>query len=211
MTGSYAAVREAYECEFTVERSRFIGRVAPVADEGAARADIAAVRQAHPFATHVCWAYIADERGALARYSDDGEPQGTAGLPILEVLKNKGLGHVLVTVTRYFGGVKLGAGGLVRAYTRAAADAVSGASVARMRAAVVYRLELGYDLLSAYDRSCALLPGEERERTFSESVRVERAVPLEQAERFEREAGELFCGRVTPERADEIYYPFREE
>ena len=206
MTQSYATVKASFESEFVIERSRFIGRICPVSGEERAREEIAAVRKAHPFATHVCWAYVADGEGAVSRYSDDGEPQGTAGLPILEVLKNRAIRCALITVTRYFGGVKLGAGGLVRAYTRAAADAAAGAERAYMTYALRMRLALGYELLSVYDK--AALPGEETGRTFGEKVEILRAVPESECGAFGKAVAELFLGKVTAERAGEGYYSF---
>ena len=115
--------------EKIIERSRFITYSKHVESEEEARAFLAEVRAEHSLATHVCYAFICDKLGNLCRFSDDGEPQGTAGMPILEVLKNKGLYQTAVAVVRYFGGVKLGAGGLVRAYSSSAAENLSGAEI----------------------------------------------------------------------------------
>ena len=110
------------EDEFTEKKSRFIGRVWPVETEEEALEHIAAMKKQHYDATHNCWAYVIKD-GAV-RFSDDGEPGGTAGRPIFNVIDKKGLKNVLIAVVRYFGGVKLGAGGLVRAYTKCASGAV---------------------------------------------------------------------------------------
>ena len=107
---NYKSVSDFSKNEIVIEKSRFIGYAAPVQSESEARDFIAKIKKEHPFATHNCYAYIA-ENGAIARFSDDGEPQGTAGAPILEVLKNKELVNSAIVVTRYFGGIKLGAGG----------------------------------------------------------------------------------------------------
>ena len=115
----YFCVKKETENETVIERSRFISYVKKCETEDDARAFLEEKRKAHPFATHNCYAYIT-ERGKIARFSDDGEPQGTAGQPILEVIKNKKLFDTIVVVTRYFGGIKLGAGGLVRAYSQGA-------------------------------------------------------------------------------------------
>jgi uncharacterized YigZ family protein len=106
--------------DLLVKKSRFIGCVQPVADRAAALAIVASLRAEHPAAAHVCWALMA---GGQSAANDDGEPGGTAGRPMLEVLRHQQLEGVLATVVRYFGGVKLGAGGLVRAYTDAIAQA----------------------------------------------------------------------------------------
>lgn len=123
-------VRSIAVSEFAVEtvvnRSRFVCTLYRVADEVGARERIAAHRRARWDASHHCTAYVLDS-GAIVRSSDDGEPAGTAGAPMLEVLRGRGLSEVLAVVTRYFGGVKLGAGGLVRAYGQAVSAAVEGA------------------------------------------------------------------------------------
>lgn len=115
---------EPARSELVIKKSRFIGCVQPVADRAAALAVVAALRAEHPGAAHVCWALMA---GGQSAANDDGEPGGTAGRPMLEVLRHQELEGVLATVVRYFGGVKLGAGGLVRAYTDAVAQALLGA------------------------------------------------------------------------------------
>ena len=110
--------------ELTIRKSRFLGRVEPVADRVQALERVAAVRAEHPAATHVCWALMA---GGHSAAHDDGEPGGTAGRPMLEVLRHQDLDGVLATVVRYYGGILLGAGGLVRAYTDSVAQALLGA------------------------------------------------------------------------------------
>jgi uncharacterized YigZ family protein len=112
--------------ELLIKKSRFIGCVQPVADRAAALAVVASLRAEHPAAAHVCWALMA---GGQSAANDDGEPGGTAGRPMLEVLRHQQVEGALATVVRYFGGVKLGAGGLVRAYTDAVAQALLGATL----------------------------------------------------------------------------------
>lgn len=107
--------------ELVIKKSRFIAAVAPCADRAQAQMEVARLRTSHPGAAHVCWALLAGGQSAAV---DDGEPSGTAGRPMLEVLRHQDLEGVLATVVRYFGGVKLGAGGLVRAYTDAVAQAL---------------------------------------------------------------------------------------
>ena len=119
--------------EKIIEKSRFITYSARVESEEEAKAFLAALKDEHPFATHICYAYIADRQGNLQRFSDNGEPQGTAGQPILNVLEREGVQDVLCVVTRYFGGILLGAGGLCRAYTKAAKDALDDAGISELR------------------------------------------------------------------------------
>ena len=117
---SYRTIYE-YGCdEFTEERSRFIGYAKPINSEEEAVAFVDEIKKKHKDATHNVWAYTVGPTMNIQRYSDDGEPQGTAGIPALEVIKKEDLRDVVVVITRYFGGIKLGAGGLVRAYTRGA-------------------------------------------------------------------------------------------
>ena len=129
--------------ELLIRKSRFIGCVEPVADRAAALVRVAALRALHPGAAHVCWALLA---GGASAAVDDGEPGGTAGRPMLEVLRHQELDGVLATVVRYFGGVKLGAGGLVRAYTDAVAQALLGADKRPLQRLQTLRCVLPYAL-----------------------------------------------------------------
>lgn len=130
--------------ELVIKKSRFVASVAPCADRTSAQAEVARLRTAHPGAAHVCWALMAGGQSAAV---DDGEPSGTAGRPMLEVLRHQELEGVLATVVRYFGGVKLGAGGLLRAYTDAVAQALLHAEriplvrLARLTCEAPYALE----------------------------------------------------------------------
>lgn len=127
----YHTISEGGEGEIVEKRSRFIARAYPVSDEGEAFAHLEEVKKKYWDARHHCWAYIIGRDPACERMSDDGEPAGTAGKPILEVLRGRGLTDVFVVVTRYFGGTLLGTGGLVRAYTAAASEALAHSVVIR--------------------------------------------------------------------------------
>ncbi|TDV14926.1 putative YigZ family protein [Paraburkholderia caballeronis] len=127
--------------ELEIRKSRFIAQAIPVADRDAAMAELRRLRDEHPAATHVCWALLA---GGQSGMSDDGEPSGTAGRPILEVLRHHDLDGVLAAVVRYYGGVKLGAGGLVRAYTDAIATALQDAPRVERIAQKELVIEIGY-------------------------------------------------------------------
>jgi uncharacterized YigZ family protein len=129
--------------ELVIKKSRFIGCVQAVPDRAAALAVVASLRAEHPQAAHVCWALLA---GGQSAANDDGEPGGTAGRPMLEVLRRQDLEGVLATVVRYFGGVKLGAGGLVRAYTDAVAQALLGAGKLPLRKIVALRCAVPYSM-----------------------------------------------------------------
>ena len=127
MLPEYATIRQYGENEIVIRKSRFIGHAKPVENEEEAVAFVEEIRKRHKTATHNCYAYMAGERDEWQKASDDGEPSGTAGKPILEVIKSKGLQNVAVVVTRYFGGIMLGAGGLVRAYADGAAAGIEAA------------------------------------------------------------------------------------
>lgn len=123
----YRTVRRQTSAEIVIKKSRFIGHVKPVESEEEAVAFIEEIKKEHWSATHNCSAYVVGERDEFQKQSDDGEPSGTAGKPILEVIKQQGLKNTVVVVTRYFGGIMLGAGGLIRAYTDATVEGLAAA------------------------------------------------------------------------------------
>lgn len=149
---SYKSVAAPCEREKVIEKSRFLTYAAHTAGEEEARAFLASVRAQHPLATHVCYAFIADRLGNLQRFSDDGEPQGTAGMPILNVIKAQELYETAVAVVRYFGGIKLGAGGLTRAYSSCAAETLSAAEKCLYDVCAEYCIRIGYPEVNALTR-----------------------------------------------------------
>ena len=183
------------EKQIIIERSRFIGKVFTVKTEDEAREYINSVKKEHPFATHNCYAYVA-ERGAIARFSDDGEPQGTAGMPMLEVLKNRGLSDTLVVITRYFGGIKLGAGGLVRAYSSTAAAALDEAGVEELRPSTVIKVVVAYDKYSAFLKFCEKRTIITTDTAYGENVEITVAVPTEDAAEFKEKLTDFMAGKV---------------
>lgn len=177
----YFCVKKETENETVIERSRFISYVKKCETEDEARAFLEEKRKAHPFATHNCYAYIT-ERGKIARFSDDGEPQGTAGQPILEVIKNKKLFDTIVVVTRYFGGIKLGAGGLVRAYSQGARDVIEKAGTAENVLSRVYGVKMPYDCYQSFLKFADKIKKSVVSTDFSDSVTVKIAVPYDNAD-----------------------------
>ena len=153
MIEEYLSIAEPAEAEIEDRRSRFLARLEPVADEASARAVIEAVRRQHHPAGHHCSAFILGPDGAVERSSDDGEPAGTAGAPMLEVLRGRELRDVVAVVTRWFGGTLLGAGGLVRAYSDAVAAAADAADVVRYRFVDLLELELDYAIAGRVEAS----------------------------------------------------------
>lgn len=142
----------AVHSDLTIRKSRFIGCVQPMQDRASAQAAVDALWKQHPGATHICWALLAGGQSAAV---DDGEPGGTAGRPMLEVLRHQDLEGVLATVVRYFGGVKLGAGGLVRAYTDCVAQALLGAEKITLQRMACLECSLPYALEGAVRRELA--------------------------------------------------------
>ncbi len=199
------------ESEKIIQKSRFLTYSAHVDGEEEARAFLAEIRKAHSLATHVCYAFIADKAGNLQRFSDDGEPQGTAGVPMLEVLKAKNLIETAVAVVRYFGGIKLGAGGLVRAYSSSVAEHLEGAEIRRLElctecfASVDYT---GVDAAQKYllTRPCSLLSTE-----YGERVRFTLAVKSKELSDFTQGLTDYLQGRVQIEYGKEYFAPFKEE
>ena len=207
------SVRTVYgrrESEKIIEKSRFLTYSAHVESEEQARAFIAEVRKAHSLATHVCYAFIADKTGNLQRFSDDGEPQGTAGVPILEVLKAKKLFETAVAVVRYFGGIKLGAGGLVRAYSSSAAENLDGADIRLLEVCQELFAQVDYTGIDSVQKyisthTCSLLSTD-----YGEKVYVKIAVKKAETEGFCDGLTDYMQGRIKIERGECYYAPFKE-
>ena len=159
------------EDEFTEKKSRFIGRVWLVETEEEALAKIQEMKKQHYDATHNCWAYIIKD-GAV-RFSDDGEPGGTAGMPMLQVLQREGLYNIVCVVTRYFGGILLGAGGLVRAYTKGAKIAVDAAGKSMKRVWSVLYVPCPYTFYERVKLEVAAFGGIIRNTEFGSEVELE--------------------------------------
>lgn len=151
----YLTVKKSAEDRFDEKKSLFIGYVARVTTEEEAKSFVAEIKSKHKDATHNCYAYVVGQNMGIQRYSDDGEPQGTAGIPILEVIKKSRLTDCAVVVTRYFGGVLLGAGGLTRAYTKGASVAIKAAGIVEKVKGVRISIILDYDLFGKVQYICA--------------------------------------------------------
>ena len=202
MAESYITAARLGEAEYTDKKSRFIGHVQSVASEEEAKAFIASVRQKYADATHNVWAYTL--RNGTVRWSDDGEPGGTSGQPTLSALKGAGLEDVCCVTTRYFGGILLGSGGLVRAYSNAARLAIQEAGVKRFSPWSRGVLECPYSL---YDRLCRALTDRGariEESSFGASVELILSVPQGMETMVERCVTELSAGTVTPQFRDTV-------
>jgi uncharacterized YigZ family protein len=197
--GGFPVPIRRHRVEDVVRGSRFITTVAHAPDEGAARQFIEEIRAEFPDATHNCWAFVAGPPGDTARIgmSDDGEPHGTAGRPMLETLLHSGVGEVVAVVTRYFGGTKLGRGGLGRAYAGGVKLALEALPTRRRIVRERVRIEVGYPSVDALFRFLDEVDGVREEEEYGERVRVMAAVPGDRMGDLERKVAELTGGEGT--------------
>ena len=203
MLQAYQTVAGYASDEFIERKSRFIGHIAPVCSEAQALAFLEQIRAQHREATHNVFAYILRESG-IKRMSDDGEPQGTGGVPVLEVIEREGLTDVAVVVTRYFGGILLGTGGLVRAYSHGAKLAVDAAVRRHMNPCTVLELTFGYDW---YGKISYLLPRYHTkvlESDFGAVVQMRVMMTSDQVPAFSKQMQELTAATVVPRTIEEI-------
>jgi uncharacterized YigZ family protein len=182
---TYRTLAASATIEIKVEGSRFIGEAVPVGNRAAAEERIAAIQQRERDATHHCTAYRMGVSGDTFRYSDDGEPTGTAGPPLLRQIDARDLTNTLVVVTRYYGGTKLGTGGLARAYGSAAAEALDAAPVAERVIRVPVRIEFAYDDTSAANRLLQPFDVEVVDRDYTDVTRWTVAVRRSEVEAFQ--------------------------
>ena len=204
----YLSIDGSYENEIVIERSRFIAYVSAVDSADEAQKFIDKVKKDNPFATHNCYAYICNPLGSEMKFSDDGEPQCTAGQPMLEVLRKKRLTNIVVVVTRFFGGVKLGAGGLVSAYTRSVAECLDIATTATYKFCEVMEAECDYSLFGALQQliqdSGYIVLGS----TFEENVKISFAVPETDAPLFLTRMHDVAAGKVLVKTVELKYIKF---
>ena len=184
------------EDKFEEKRSKFTGRLWHVETAEQAVAKIKEMRETFWDATHNCYAYILRE-GNVMRYSDDGEPQGTAGIPMLEVFRRAGVTNVVCVVTRYFGGVLLGTGGLLRAYTAAAADALADAGISVARRWLACEVSMPYALYEPVRAAVAALGGVVQETQYAAAVTLCALLPEEAGEAFAAQVRDLTAGRCA--------------
>ena len=194
------------EDEFYEKKSRFIGRVWPVETEEEALEKIQQMKKQHYDATHNCWAYIIKD-GAV-RFSDDGEPGGTAGMPMLQVLQREGLYNIVCVVTRYFGGILLGAGGLVRAYTKGAKIAVDAAGKSRKRVWTVLYVPVPYTFYERVKLLVAECEGIIRQTDFGAEVELELLFPEANAQPFLEKLTDMTSGTVEGMEVGQEYRAF---
>ena len=194
------------EDEFYEKKSRFIGRLWPVDTEEEALEKIQAMKKQHYDATHNCWAYII--RDGAVRFSDDGEPGGTAGMPMLQVLQREGLFNVVCVVTRYFGGILLGAGGLVRAYTKGAKIAVDAAGKSMKRVWSVLYVPCPYSYYERVKLEVAAFGGIIRTTDFGSEVELEILLPEARVSPFMERLTDLSAATIEGMETGQEYRAF---
>lgn len=182
--------------EYEIKRSLFIATAKGITDYADGAAFVKTVSKKYSDATHNCYAILC--QNGEQKFFDDGEPSGTAGMPILQAIKNNGLTDVAVVVTRYFGGIKLGAGGLVSAYTKAAVNALAESKTVTKNESGVYLITLSYSEVDRAARLVENVSGKVLDVRYGEQVCLKAAVPIDSTKSFIDGANELFSGKCVP-------------
>ena len=184
--------------ELEIKRSRFITSVSCITDRSEGKLVVQTTRNIYPTASHHCWAYIAGKPDDAHQYdqSDDGEPKGTAGKPMLNVLIHSGLGNTIVIVTRYFGGIKLGAGGLVRAYSRSVSEALKQLQTTEQQITTPLTIKFPYAYQGKLDNYFAIAGISITRQSFENNVSYVLAVPVSQFESMQRDISNLTLGQI---------------
>ncbi len=194
--GEYYIPAGPGEAEFTEKRSRFLGHVRGVDSEEQARDFIAAMKKEYYDARHNCWCYIL--RDGPERYSDDGEPQGTAGIPMLEVFRREGVSNLVCVVTRYFGGVLLGTGGLLRAYTKSAKDALDAAGISMVRPWIQADIPCTYAMAERLKSELGAMGAVTADMDYAAQVTIKALIPREDFESLSARIFDISNGTVRP-------------
>ena len=207
MPGDYKTLKQSAQDEFIVNKSRFIGYASPCQTEEEALAFLKSIREKHKDATHNCYAYVIGENAGIMRYSDDGEPGGTAGLPMMEVIKARGVVNCCVVVTRYFGGVLLGAGGLVRAYSHGCVIALNAAQVVKMQLSQKLLLDVPYPLWDKVNYALKSLPVMIEDTSFGASVEATLLVRVKDTDEVTQKLTALTNAQAEWLELEELHYP----
>ncbi|MBR6525124.1 MAG: YigZ family protein [Clostridia bacterium] len=207
----YKTLKQRADDQFIVNKSRFIGYAAPCQSEVEALAFLKQIREKHKDATHNCYAYIIGRNMGIMRYSDDGEPGGTAGMPIIETMKKVGVTDCCVVVTRYFGGILLGAGGLVRAYRKGCVVALNAAQVVNMIPSTRFLMEVPYPVWDKVRYAMKDMPLQLEDTAFSTAVEATILVRTEDLENVQTKLTQVTDAKAEFLTVDESFYPWPEE
>lgn len=193
------------ESELIIQKSRFIAHIARTETEEAAQAFIGEIKKKHKDATHNCSAYLIGEHDQIQKANDDGEPSGTAGVPILEVLKKRNLKDTTVVVTRYFGGIKLGAGGLIRAYGKSTSEGLNSVGIIERTLMNVLSISIDYTILGKLENELRSSIYQIKDIEYVENVKVHVFVVLNQLDTFKAWITDLTNGQGTIKEEDTLY------
>lgn len=203
---SYFTIKDEASSEFEERKSVFIGYAKRVKTEEEAKEFVAKIKAMHKQATHNCSAYIVGENKGIQRYSDDGEPQGTAGIPILEVIKKNDLTDIAVVVTRYFGGILLGAGGLIRAYSKGASEAIKVGGIVEKVKGLEIKVKLDYDLLGKIQYICGKNQWHIEDTMYTDKVEIIMYCEGKDYDNIHGSFVEATNGKVIISEEEEEYY-----
>jgi uncharacterized protein, YigZ family len=203
---SYLTIKNEGQDQFEEKKSLFIGYAKRVYSEEDAKDFIDEIRSKHKDATHNVYAYVIGENMGIQRYNDDGEPQGTGGIPILEVIKKNGVTDIAVVVTRYFGGILLGAGGLVRAYSKGAAIAVASGEIVEKVEGVTLTIKIDYDFLGKVQYVCSQNFWHIEEANYTDKVELIIFVEISKSEEIKNKITEVTSGKAEYKLGDKDHY-----
>jgi uncharacterized YigZ family protein len=205
MLSHYYTVKTTGEHEIVIEKSRFIAQIARTETEEAAQDFIQMIKKKHWNATHNCSAYLIGENDQIQKANDDGEPSGTAGVPILEVLKKRKLKDTVVVVTRYFGGIKLGAGGLIRAYGKCTSEGLNAVGVVERRLVQVMHVKVDYTWLGKLEKELRASVYLVKEIHYLDTVEIEVYVEEDKVQAFSVWMVELTNGQCQLAAGEQVY------
>ena len=201
----YFTVGDAKTAEITVKHSKFIAFCSSVLSDDEAESFVKGIKKRYTDATHAPYAYVLGERGDKSRASDDGEPSGTSGIPILESIKNSGLTNTVVVVVRYFGGIKLGTGGLARAYSEVALAALSAGGKTAYEKCVISDISCDYTFISTVQNQIYAFGGILLNADYGDGARMTVAIPLEKKEAFLTAIADSTSGKASVKQGEERY------
>ncbi len=192
----YKAVDKEFEELIVIQKSKFITTLVPITSQEDAIEKLNIIKKKYSDATHNCYAYISSENAIEQRFSDDGEPQGTAGVPMLEVLKKRGVYMTLCVVTRYFGGIKLGANGLIGAYSSCVASAIDKAEIVEYKISNSVDVDIDYSIYKKVQEAIEKSDGQVQNVEYNDSVKIQCIIPIENYENAEKEIINITSGQA---------------
>ncbi len=192
----YKAVDKEFEELIVIQKSKFITTLVPIISQEDAIEKLNIIKKKYSDATHNCYAYISSENAIEQRFSDDGEPQGTAGVPMLEVLKKRGVYMTLCVVTRYFGGIKLGANGLIGAYSSCVASAIDKAEIVEYKISNSVDVDIDYSIYKKVQEAIEKSDGQVQNVEYNDSVKIQCIIPIENYENAEKEIINITSGQA---------------